>query len=1180
MDSLAQTFLSETTNISSLVAMTIGGLAYRLGKIAFLNTAPNIVRFASPLFGLVCEVTAFEGTSRFLQNLSPHSSPLTPHSFSEEWRNSFVDFAMMKSVGHLLRTHHLIGRHLVQDFSMIAGHQATAFLGWTPAPEGNFLDQMLHAEIKNLQLGIGTHLSAHLSGHRISSLERNFDRLPLYHSTLSPQIQHQDALQMHSETLDGNGSEPSRKLRNITYHSNFQAGWNAAPESIRSRTLRAIELIANGSITKGMDKKSLKGVSQPLHQIRINDHYRLLFTLRNRKYEMVHLGTHNETDRFIRQWFVNPLQESSNHTFNPFHAIQIQKSTEGEALVALPTEEKTQAPAMDWAAHWERVIEERQARKTPPPEENFEIEMANPQLADPAQVLSRALDGKLLAEFPELAGVEDESITELSEASALWRGDPDARLLFHLQSLGKQLRELPFLEPATKTALQDMAEAETMIEVAHKSDLPDIVTPLLEAYRQISSLDRLRLQVETNVWRNLDCETLRARFMEFILTREWGNEDLNYLIAQNLDAEQNPLETLAAWALHSPRKPFRSTQTSHSPNQSPHQRLATIYPELEFLDGVAAAPFRSDEESEWNTALHFWNEAPENFRRVLRLGSELFANKGSETRFYTVARHISAWARLGAPTETLTFYAAHALTHARTEDSKAIRSVLQADPMKWAVRCPEIREDPLAQMESPINNKDFQRFFNRRNACFTAILARIARHPELGETLSNRLWEAASDQELDGADMNRWLSSIHQKAAELYLKHRASLRGDLPSALGNPLLDPNESIHLALNIPEEFPEILGFNLSEMDSKSDRIKVILAEHDPDSTPILMDHVKRYGIIRNTALTTDAYAALERVPAETPITLNGRTELRGKILSARPYTPTYRFALLLFSIAGPDMKRLMSIGLNFEHSFRTEALKLANRAGNLLLAGAPHSWVIYQFFTRFTAAYRASRRKTLQEIEDNFPSFFETLYRQLPEYDLLGANLSREVMLENGLDRNVKDHLDVLTDLAPVFRRYEQLSIGAAGEEMTAKPEELESQILRGMARTLITHHSKFRGMLKLPFDLQTLMNTFSLVFNKADMPELFEPSSYFDNMERQVTPPPPVRAESQIVKIYYRVLVFMEHARSSETNVEAFMSETLACVAKEKDGIHTVLTALEFYFIHRKKILAHAPPFLR
>lgn len=169
--------------------MMAGGLAYRLGKMAGLQLSSSVFssyfsrmmpQALAPLIGLAAEVTAFQGSDRFLRSLQQGNESLFHESiengFAETWRNSFVDFGIMKGVGHLLQSSNIILQHLSQDLSMVAGHQATAMLGFTSHPEGNFLDQMLHAEITNLQLGVGGRFSALVTGHHLRRLERSMEQ--------------------------------------------------------------------------------------------------------------------------------------------------------------------------------------------------------------------------------------------------------------------------------------------------------------------------------------------------------------------------------------------------------------------------------------------------------------------------------------------------------------------------------------------------------------------------------------------------------------------------------------------------------------------------------------------------------------------------------------------------------------------------------------------------------------------------------------------------------------------------------------------------------------------------------------------------------------------------------------------------------------------------------------------
>lgn len=172
-----ESFSHEATHFASLAAMVSGGMGYRFGKMVGLQIfsplfSSSIPRFMptllAPVMGLAVEVSAFQSTTWLLQGAGEQT-------FGESWRNSFVDFAMMKGVGHLLRSSNVILQHFSQDFSMVLGHQSTAFLGWTTHPKGSFLDQMLQAEIMNFQLAVGNHLSARLTGHALHLVERSIE---------------------------------------------------------------------------------------------------------------------------------------------------------------------------------------------------------------------------------------------------------------------------------------------------------------------------------------------------------------------------------------------------------------------------------------------------------------------------------------------------------------------------------------------------------------------------------------------------------------------------------------------------------------------------------------------------------------------------------------------------------------------------------------------------------------------------------------------------------------------------------------------------------------------------------------------------------------------------------------------------------------------------------------------
>ncbi|GEM_PF-4806704 len=187
------TFSQEATNLVSFTAMMAGGFAYRLGKMGVLSIGlgrnlPFLSRLLAPAAGLASEVTAFQGSQRIFETLQRHPSPLfsAPGSegFWEGWRNSFVDFGMMKGVSHLLQHHNFLWQHLSQAISMVAGHQATASLGWTSACQGSIEEQLFHAEITNIQWGAGATLFALASGHRLHQLERSLEQSANFHTAL------------------------------------------------------------------------------------------------------------------------------------------------------------------------------------------------------------------------------------------------------------------------------------------------------------------------------------------------------------------------------------------------------------------------------------------------------------------------------------------------------------------------------------------------------------------------------------------------------------------------------------------------------------------------------------------------------------------------------------------------------------------------------------------------------------------------------------------------------------------------------------------------------------------------------------------------------------------------------------------------------------------------------------
>jgi|GEM_PF-4445670 len=181
IDALTTGFVEKATDVKILSSLVAGGFASRLGKIGTVTAGMGIVpalplRVASTAAGFAVEITAFETSQRLL------SSPSSPNLWKWEGYNGFkqgllsssVNFGLLKGTGRLALGQNLILQHFFQDAAMVTGHRALGALGILPAPEGDLLQQLVHAEALNLQIGAGMVL-VHSSFPNILTLERDMD---------------------------------------------------------------------------------------------------------------------------------------------------------------------------------------------------------------------------------------------------------------------------------------------------------------------------------------------------------------------------------------------------------------------------------------------------------------------------------------------------------------------------------------------------------------------------------------------------------------------------------------------------------------------------------------------------------------------------------------------------------------------------------------------------------------------------------------------------------------------------------------------------------------------------------------------------------------------------------------------------------------------------------------------
>ncbi|MFO1520384.1 MAG: hypothetical protein U1F57_12110 [bacterium] len=196
VDNMVTHFVEEATSAQGLTAMAAGSLFYRVGRLGVLAAGAQTSRVAAPLFnlasygvGLGAEVTAFEGTNRLLSSIGGNNTNPNAWRWSgrggwaEGLTSSALTFGLLKSAGYAAREQNVILQHLVSDLAMVGGHQVTHAVGITPAPEGTFAEQLLHAEATNLQLGAGMSL-LHTAAPGLHVLERSLDLSLRAHSAL------------------------------------------------------------------------------------------------------------------------------------------------------------------------------------------------------------------------------------------------------------------------------------------------------------------------------------------------------------------------------------------------------------------------------------------------------------------------------------------------------------------------------------------------------------------------------------------------------------------------------------------------------------------------------------------------------------------------------------------------------------------------------------------------------------------------------------------------------------------------------------------------------------------------------------------------------------------------------------------------------------------------------------
>lgn len=187
LDEQVSHFTEEATNWRSMIALSTGGIAYRLGRIGALSLASR-ASVTAPLWravsygvGVGSEAGVFEWTHRSLLSLSDSGSASSLWRWSGQggWEQSLLSscltFGMLRASGHFVQSQNILCQHLFTDLSLLGARSAAAAFGGLPQPEGDFSQQLFQAELQNLQWHAAMALGHTFTGYRWLSWERALD---------------------------------------------------------------------------------------------------------------------------------------------------------------------------------------------------------------------------------------------------------------------------------------------------------------------------------------------------------------------------------------------------------------------------------------------------------------------------------------------------------------------------------------------------------------------------------------------------------------------------------------------------------------------------------------------------------------------------------------------------------------------------------------------------------------------------------------------------------------------------------------------------------------------------------------------------------------------------------------------------------------------------------------------
>lgn len=172
MDALGEQFSHEASDFGNLIAMSVGGLAFKATRSAFVSA--GIFRPIASMSALAFEATAYRASSNAFSRLQGHGVHETIFD-SRGWLTTYFNFGALKFAGNLVEGRNVFLRHGIQSTAMVATQQALHYTGFGNAPEGSLLQQFVSAETSNLAMEAGGSLVGFATGHRFQILERALD---------------------------------------------------------------------------------------------------------------------------------------------------------------------------------------------------------------------------------------------------------------------------------------------------------------------------------------------------------------------------------------------------------------------------------------------------------------------------------------------------------------------------------------------------------------------------------------------------------------------------------------------------------------------------------------------------------------------------------------------------------------------------------------------------------------------------------------------------------------------------------------------------------------------------------------------------------------------------------------------------------------------------------------------